>query len=100
MQTLVHADIFFFVTTIAVILVAIVLVIVLIYIAIILADIRELSRTIKKEGAEIIGDVHAFRDEVKEEAKYSGRNNPSAVAAFLSFISSVMASRKSKHTNK
>lgn len=97
MQSLIHADVFFFVTTIAVVILAIILAVVLVYIAIILADIRELSRTIKKEGAEIIDDVHAFRDEVKEEAKYSGRNSPSTVAAFLSFISSVMASRKSKH---
>jgi len=97
MQTLIHADIFFFVTTIAVVIVAVVLAVVLVYIAIILADIRELSRTIKKEGAEIIDDVHAFRDEVKEEARHSARNSSSTVAAFLSFISSVMVNRKSQH---
>ena len=67
MQTLIHADIFFFVTTIVVVLVAIVLIVILIYIAIILADIRQLSRTIRKEGAEIAEDVDMLRQEFRHE---------------------------------
>lgn len=100
MQTLIHADIFFFVTTIAVILVTLVAVIVLIYTVIILKDIRELSRTIKKEGEEIIGDVHVFRQEVKEEAKYSMKNNSSTVAAFFNLIANLFARRKSQNYKK
>jgi predicted Holliday junction resolvase-like endonuclease len=100
MQTLIHADIFFFVTTIVIVLVAIVFIIVLIYIAIILADIRELSRTIKKEGAEIVEDVHVFRQEVKEEAKYSMKNNSSTVAAFFNLIANLFARRKSHNYKK
>ena len=99
MQTLIHADIFFFVTTIVEVLVAIALIIVLVYIAVILADIRELSRTIKKEGAEIVDDVHAFREEIKEEARYSAKNNPSTAAAFFALVSNVFANRKSNRTN-
>ncbi len=96
MQTLIHADIFFFVTTIIEVLVAIVFLIVLVYIAIILSDIRELSRTIKKEGAEIIDDVHVFREEIKEEARHSNRNNASTAAAFFNLIANLFARRKSK----
>lgn len=100
MQTLIHADIFFFITTIAVILVTLVAVIVLIYIVFILKDIRELSRTIKKEGEEIIDDVHVFRQEVKEEAKYSMKNNSSTTAAFFNLIANLFARRKSQNYKK
>jgi hypothetical protein len=100
MQTLIHADVFFFITTIAVVLVTLVAVIVLIYIGIILKDIRELSRTIKKEGEEIIQDVHVFREEVKEEAKHSMRDNSSTAAAFFNLVANLFARRKSKNYKK
>jgi ABC-type multidrug transport system fused ATPase/permease subunit len=100
MQTLIHADIFFFVTTIAVVLVTLVAVIVLIYIIFILKDIRELSRTIKKEGQEIMEDVHVFRQETKEEAKYSMKNNSSTAAAFFNLIANLFARRKSQNYKK
>jgi hypothetical protein len=100
MQTLIHADIFFFITTIAIVLVTIVAVIVLIYIVFILKDIRELSRTIKQEGEEIIQDVHVFREEVKEEAKYSLKNNASTAAAFFNLIANLFARRKSRNYKK
>jgi Na+-transporting NADH:ubiquinone oxidoreductase subunit NqrC len=100
MQTLIHADIFFFITTIAVIVVALVAVIVLIYTVFILKDIRDLSRTIKKEGEEIIQDVHVFREEVKEEAKYSIKSNSSTAAAFFNLIANLFARRKSNNYKK
>ena len=97
MQTLVHADIFFFITTIVEVIVAGVLTVVLVYIAIILSDIRELSRTIKKEGAEIMEDVHEFRQEIKEEATYSMKSNSSTIASFFALIASLFAHRKSNN---
>jgi Na+-transporting NADH:ubiquinone oxidoreductase subunit NqrC len=100
MQTLIHADIFFFITTIAVILVTLVAVIVLVYVVIILKDIRRLSRTIKQEGEEIIQDVHVFREEVKEEAKYSMKNTSSTTAAFFNLIANLFARRKSQNYKK
>jgi len=100
MQTLIHADIFFFVTTIIEVIVAAVLIVVLVYIAVILADIRELSRTIKTEGAEIINDVHSYRQEIKEEAKYAMKNNSSTMAAFFALVASVFANRKSNNNKK
>ena len=96
MQTLIHADAFFFITTVAVILVTLVAVVILVYIVFILKDIRDLSRTIKREGTEIIEDVHVFREEVKEEAKYSKKKNASSVAAFFTLIASLFSSRKEK----
>ena len=101
MQTLIHADVFFFVTTIVEAIVGAALLVVLVYIAIILADVRELSRTIRAEGTEIIGDVRAFRQEIIEEASYSMKNNSSTMAAFFALVANVFANRKSqKHNNK
>ena len=65
MQTLIHADIFFFVTTIVVILVAIVLIVILICIAIIMADIREISRIVRKETGEIAEDLKDIHSEIR-----------------------------------
>jgi hypothetical protein len=63
----IHADIFFFVTTIAVVLVSIVLVIVLIYLAKILSDIKEITREVKEETVLIRGDIQGLRENVKHE---------------------------------
>jgi predicted Holliday junction resolvase-like endonuclease len=81
-------------------LVTLVAVIVLVYIVFILKDIRELSRTIKKESAEIVDDIHSFRQEVKEEAKHSMKNNSSTVAAFFNLIANLFARRKSQNYKK
>lgn len=96
MQSLIHADIFFFVTTIVVVAVALVLIVILIYIAVILSDIKKLSRIIRDEGAGIADDVRAFREEVKEEARHSMRNSPSTAAAILGIIATLFAHRKKK----
>ena len=58
MEHLVHADIFFFISTIALSLISIVLIIALIYVVVILDDIRKLSDRMRKEGEEILDDVH------------------------------------------
>ena len=94
MQTLVHADIFFFITTIAVILLTIVFVVILVYIVVILKDIRELSRIVRREGAEIAEDVHNIRTEIKDEMRYEARSGTSSAAAFLNFIATLFAHRK------
>jgi uncharacterized protein YoxC len=66
METLIHADIFFFVTTIAVVVVAMGLIWALVYIITILRDMRTLAGKLKNEGEEIIDDVHKLREETKK----------------------------------
>jgi uncharacterized membrane protein len=96
MQTLIHADIFFFVTTIVVVLVAIVLIVILIYIAIILADIRQLSRTIRKEGAEIAEDVDMLRQEFRHEV----HQGASAASSFFRFIQGLFKKKSGRRKSK
>ncbi len=67
MDTLIHADIFFFVTTIAVILVAVLLTGILTYLFFIAREIREIFRIIKSETRLIKNDVDDLRSELRKE---------------------------------
>ncbi len=91
MEQIAKSDIFFFVTTIAVIAIAIALVIALIYIIEILRDIREVSGKARQESEEIIKEIGSLRQKVKDKSE-------SFVAGLLTFISKVFKSKKrSKH---
>lgn len=59
------ADVFFFITTIAIALVAIGVAIALIYLIQILRDVKELSGKAKREGEAILDDVRDMRHEMK-----------------------------------
>jgi hypothetical protein len=67
MEELVHADIFFFITSIAVVVVAIVLVVAIVYLIQILHDVRHVSRRIRDESEAIWRDIEALRTVVKTE---------------------------------
>ncbi len=67
MTTLVHADIFFFVTTIAVIVVAAALTVALVYFIKVLRDVRAVSKAVKEEADLIREDIRAARENVKNE---------------------------------
>jgi hypothetical protein len=68
---LIHADIFFFITSILVVFLivgfALVLILFLVYIIPILKDMRDLSNTVKKEGDKLAGDIDELRTTVKTE---------------------------------
>ena len=67
MNTLIHADIFFFVTTIAVVVVAIALTVALVYLAKVLSDIKEITRQVKDETALFREDIAGLRSDVRRE---------------------------------
>lgn len=66
-ETLIHADIFFFISTIALVLVSTGIVIVLIYIIKILRNIRDISDRVKEESTEIMADVKILRKNLRDE---------------------------------
>jgi len=68
MNTLIKADIFFFITTIAIVLLTVVAIVVAIYVVRILRDIKNLSEKVKIEGGEIIDDVASARENIKKES--------------------------------
>jgi hypothetical protein len=84
MDTLMHADIFFFVTTIVVVVVGIVLTVVLIYLITILHRVRNIADMIREETMLFREDVHEFRASVKREG-FKISNMISSFANFGSF---------------
>jgi len=69
MNTLIKADFFFFITTIAIIIITVALIVIAIYLIRILRDFKKLSSKVKEEGEEIVKDVHAAREEIKSGGK-------------------------------
>lgn len=67
MDTLIHADIFFFITSVAVIAITAALVVVLIYLAQFLRNARDISRTVRKESEDIVADISELRTKTKRE---------------------------------
>ena len=67
MDTLVHADIFFFVTTIAVIVIAMLFVIALIYLIKVLNRIKSIAEQVRDETILFREDIHGLRDSVQRE---------------------------------
>jgi hypothetical protein len=67
MEQLIHADIFFFITSISVVIVTILVVIASVYVIRILRDVGDVSRRIKEEAEEIEEDIDALRMAVKTE---------------------------------
>ena len=67
MDNVIHADVFFFVTTVAIVLVSVGFLVVLIYAIKILNDFRHISGKIRGESDEIIKDIGELRHTVKEK---------------------------------
>jgi hypothetical protein len=67
MDTLIHADIFFFVTTIVVVIVGIALTIALIYLAKVLSDVKDITKQVKEETILFRNDIKELRGDIKKE---------------------------------
>jgi hypothetical protein len=66
-ESLIHADVFFFISTIALVIISVGIIIALAYGIKILRNVKEISERVKEESVEILADVktlrHALRDE-------------------------------------
>jgi uncharacterized protein YoxC len=67
MDTLIHADVFFFVTTIVVVIVGVAFTIVLIYLASALRSLRNVIDEVKEEAVLVREDIHGLRDQVQKD---------------------------------
>jgi K+-transporting ATPase A subunit len=66
MDSLLKSDIFFVVTTIAVVVVGALVAVVLIYLARILSDVKKLSRSVREEGERVVEDIEGLRENIKK----------------------------------
>jgi len=69
MNPLLQADIFFFITSIAVIVVTIALVVALFFLVQILRDVRYVSKRVREESDRVLEDVEHLRSFVVKEGK-------------------------------
>jgi len=96
MDTLLQADIFFFVTTIAVILVTATVVAVLIYGALIARDIHAFTKRVREEGDAVFEDIRSIREMLMSER----HRIFDAIAFFGGIVQQVVASRTSEPKKK
>lgn len=68
METIAQADIFFFVTTIAVVVVGLFALVALYYLITFLRDAHEIMHIIRSEASEIIDDIEQFRKNIEGKA--------------------------------
>jgi hypothetical protein len=66
-DSLIHADIFFFISTIALVLISIGIVVVLVYVIKILRNVGEVTDKIKMESGEIVADLKLLRASLRDE---------------------------------
>ncbi len=88
-SSLIHADIFFFITSVVVIVFGILICIALIYIVRILKNAASLSDTVKKEGDAFAEDFSELREVYMTEGK--------KLAYFLQFLTKIIGA-KAVHT--
>ncbi len=65
MENLIHSDMFFFITSIAVVIVTIFLLVILWYILRILKNVKDVSDVVKKESIFVLSDLSSFRGKIK-----------------------------------
>ena len=88
MDTFVHADIFFFITSIAVVLVTAILVVVLIYLIRILRDAKAVTKKVKEETVLISEDIDELRTKTRKEGV--------KLKNFMEFFSGFFGKNKAK----
>jgi hypothetical protein len=67
MENILHADIFFFVTTVAVIAISIVAIVALVYLILILRIVRRLMSHLEKNAVEFTRDMSGIRIDIREK---------------------------------
>lgn len=99
MDTLIKADIFFFITSIAVIIIGAILSVALIYIVKILRDLRYIMTRAREETDSVIEDVQDLREYIrKERSKFEFMSE--IIHGFLSAMFSSTHKTKSKRSPK
>jgi len=92
MDTLIHADVFFFVTTIAVVVVGAAFTVALIYLVKILSDIRKISAHVNEETILFRKDLGDLRTEVRADGF--------KIKYFIDFFTGLFGRKKSSRSKK
>lgn len=91
-STLIHADIFFFISSIAIIVIGLLLVALGIYALRIVSMISAIVKKIKQESENVVDDISALRVKIKEESQKA------AGSSFGKFVSGAILGSIFKNT--
>lgn len=92
MDELLKADIFFFITSVAVVVVAILMTVALVYVIRILRDVSDAVAIVKKEAESIARHAATVKDAVKDKVEYVGR--------FIASLAGATVTRAKKRKSK
>jgi signal transduction histidine kinase len=87
MDAVLKADIFFFITTVAIVVLAIAAFIALVFLIQILRDVRHVSKRVREQSDRILSDVEDLRNFIKEEGKKAINFKELASAIIAKFLS-------------
>ncbi len=92
MDSLIHADVFFFITTVVVVIVGFILSVALVYAVRIFKDVSEISKKVRQETEKVTHDISSLRQAIREEG--------AKLSHITDFFSSFMKSKKSRRSKK
>ncbi len=92
MDKLVHADIFFFITTCAIVLLTIIFAVALIYGVFIAKNVHYIVKKIKEESDNISGDIAHARQKIREQGM--------KLVSMMAFLKSLVTFGAGKKTRK
>lgn len=99
-SNIIHADIFFFVTTIAVGVLTIVLLLIFLYVFKIVRTVEYMVQKVKVEGEQVIDDLSELREQIKEKGSSVSKISTWAISALLGKLTKgVFTSTKRKRKN-
>ena len=96
MNTLVKADIFFFIASIATVVLTIILAILLIYGIKIAKRLKEITEMVKHESQNVVEDIAYVREQIKEQSDRFGSFLGSIVGLFTSGVFGGLRKKKEK----
>ncbi len=86
MDTLIHADIFFFITTIWIIVISAIIVVILMYVAMILNDLKKISSKMREGSEALAEDLGELRSSLQSDGV--------KVQSILKYFSHLFSKRK------
>lgn len=92
-DTLIHANIFFFITTIAVVLLTLLLILILVYVVGIVRSFSYIAKRLQKESDHVAEDIAELRERVKEEGEKVSNLWKFATGFFLNKLSDKFAAK-------
>lgn len=95
MADIAKSDLFFFITTMAVIVLSITILVLLVYVFIIIRDIKSVVHRVKEESDGVLGDIKDLRLKIKESSGAAGYAG--AIFGFLKKAFFTKRTRPKKH---